>query len=56
MKPNIDSSNCILVQDVKVGATQDQITMGSESTQIPTEGNSITNMYVVLSFFRITVQ
>ncbi|XP_030751383.1 teneurin-a-like [Sitophilus oryzae] len=37
MKPNIDSSNCILVQDVKDGATQDQMTMGSESTQIPTE-------------------
>ncbi|CAG9766607.1 unnamed protein product [Ceutorhynchus assimilis] len=37
MKPNIDTSNCILVQDVKDGATQDQITMGSESTQTPTE-------------------
>lgn len=38
MKANIDAPNCILVQDVKDGATQDQITMGSESTQIPTEG------------------
>ncbi|KAH1027255.1 hypothetical protein HUJ05_000801 [Dendroctonus ponderosae] len=37
MKANIDAPNCILVQDVKDGATQDQITMGSESTQIPTE-------------------
>ncbi|XP_076255670.1 teneurin-a transmembrane protein isoform X2 [Rhynchophorus ferrugineus] len=37
MKSNMDTSNCILVQDVKDGATQDQITMGSESTQIPTE-------------------
>ncbi|CAG9823190.1 unnamed protein product [Phaedon cochleariae] len=35
MKPNIDSSNCILVQDVK-DVSNDQITMGS-STQQPTE-------------------
>ncbi|XP_060532128.1 teneurin-a isoform X2 [Cylas formicarius] len=36
MKPNMDSPNCILVQDVK-DVTHDQITMGSESTQTPTE-------------------
>ncbi|VEN40902.1 unnamed protein product, partial [Callosobruchus maculatus] len=36
MKPNMDSSNCILVQDVK-DVTSDQITMGSVSTQQPTE-------------------
>ncbi|KAG5879649.1 hypothetical protein JTB14_012096 [Gonioctena quinquepunctata] len=35
MKPNIDSANCILVQDVK-DVTNDQMTMGS-STQLPTE-------------------
>ncbi|XP_074032255.1 teneurin-a transmembrane protein isoform X2 [Leptinotarsa decemlineata] len=35
MKPNIDSTNCILVQDVK-DVANDQITMGS-STQQPTE-------------------
>ncbi|CAH1110666.1 unnamed protein product [Psylliodes chrysocephalus] len=35
MKPNIDSSNCILVQDVK-DVTNDQIMMGS-STQPSTE-------------------
>ncbi|KAJ8912649.1 hypothetical protein NQ315_012725 [Exocentrus adspersus] len=38
IKPNMDSSNCILVQDVK-DVTNDQITMGSESTQLPTEGD-----------------
>ncbi|XP_050300219.1 teneurin-a isoform X3 [Anthonomus grandis grandis] len=37
MKSNIDTSNCILVQDVKDGATQGQMTMGSESTQTSTE-------------------
>lgn len=37
MKPNMDSSNCILVQDVK-DVTNDQMTMGSVSTQLPTEG------------------
>lgn len=36
MKPNMDTSNCILVQDVK-DVTNDQMTMGS-STQQPTEG------------------
>lgn len=40
MKPNMDSSNCILVQDVK-DVTHDQMTQGSVSTQIPTEGNPI---------------
>lgn len=37
MKPNMDSSNCILVQDVK-DVTHDQMTQGSVSTQLPTEG------------------
>lgn len=37
MKPNMDSTNCILVQDVK-DVTQDQMTQGSVSTQLPTEG------------------
>ncbi|CAH0560894.1 unnamed protein product [Brassicogethes aeneus] len=36
MKPNMDSSNCILVQDVK-DVTNDHMTMGSVSTQLPTE-------------------
>ncbi|KAJ3630391.1 hypothetical protein MTP99_011588 [Tenebrio molitor] len=36
MKPNMDSSNCILVQDVK-DVTHDQMTQGSVSTQMPTE-------------------
>lgn len=38
MKPNMDSSNCILVQDVK-DVTNDQMTQNSISTQSPTEGN-----------------
>ncbi|KAJ8933372.1 hypothetical protein NQ318_008509, partial [Aromia moschata] len=42
MKPNMDSSNCILVQDVK-DVTNDQITMGSESTQLPTEALNSTS-------------
>ena len=37
MKPNMDPSNCILVQDVK-DVTHDQMTQGSVSTQMPTEG------------------
>ncbi|XP_026478645.1 teneurin-a-like [Ctenocephalides felis] len=36
MKPSIDPSNCILVQDVK-SVTHDQMTQDSASTQIPTE-------------------
>ncbi|XP_063927987.1 teneurin-a isoform X7 [Zophobas morio] len=36
MKPNMDPSNCILVQDVK-DVTHDQMTQGSVSTQMPTE-------------------
>ncbi|XP_044748405.1 teneurin-a isoform X3 [Coccinella septempunctata] len=36
MKPNMDSSNCILVQDVK-DVTHDHMTQGSVSTQMPTE-------------------
>lgn len=41
MKPNLDSSNCILVQDVK-DVTNDHMTMGS-STQQPTEGKRISH-------------
>uniref|UniRef100_A0A1Y1LMI1 Tenascin-like protein n=2 Tax=Photinus pyralis TaxID=7054 RepID=A0A1Y1LMI1_PHOPY len=36
MKPNMDPSNCILVQDVK-DVTHDQMTQNSVSTQLPTE-------------------
>ncbi|KRT82794.1 hypothetical protein AMK59_4421, partial [Oryctes borbonicus] len=36
MKPNMDSSNCIFVQDEK-DVTHDQMTQGSVSTQQPTE-------------------
>lgn len=54
MKPNMDSSNCILVQDVK-DVTNDQITMGSESTQLPTEGNK-THTLVRHGSYRIFVR
>lgn len=36
MKPNMDSTNCILVQDVKA-VTHDQMTQDTVSTQQPTE-------------------
>lgn len=39
MKPNVDSTNCILVQDVKA-VTHDQMTQDSMSTQSPTEGET----------------
>jgi hypothetical protein len=37
IKQNVDSTNCILVQDVKA-VTHDQMTQDSLSTQPPTEG------------------
>lgn len=43
MKPTMDSSNCILVQDVK-SVTHDQITQtGDGSTQLPTEESLLTS-------------
>lgn len=38
MKTNMDSTNCILVQDQD---QEDQITQGSISTLLPTEGKSL---------------
>lgn len=48
MKPNMDSTNCILVQDVK-DVTNDHMTQGSVSTQIPTEGNDESNEIINLT-------
>ena len=47
MKPNMDTSNCIFVQDEK-DVTHDQMTLGSVSTQLPTEGTRPKSPRIIL--------
>lgn len=50
MKSNVDSSNCILVQDVKA-VTHDQMTQDLMSTQSPTEGMYLYIYFITSIFF-----